>query len=186
MELEAGVASPYGRLLVIPFATQGKSVLGLSPVLTNRIEPMATATTQHRPETLEVQECYEFTLILSGFDELTDEIANSLFEAGCDDAVLGIHAGSPYLSFDREADSLEDAIKTAIQDVQSCKVPIEIVRVLPAGADIIDTVNAYLKTRRQYHEQLKAVLPEQLLHKMDEILDALINNNPSGIAQLLK
>ena len=147
---------------------------------------MATVTAQDRSSSPEVQECYAFTLILSGFDELTDEIENSLFEAGCDDAVLGIHAGSPYLSFDREADSLDDAIKSAIKDVQSCKVPVEIVRVLPAGADIIDTVNAYLKTRRQYHAKLKTLLPAELMHKIDAILDSILDGDPSGIAQMLK
>lgn len=147
---------------------------------------MATAPTQHHTGDPDFRECYAFTLILSGFDELTEDIENCLFEAGCDDALLGIHAGSPYLSFDREADSLEEAINTAIKDVQSCEPPIEVVRVIPPGAETIEAVNMYLQTRRQLHEKFKASLPKELMHKIDDILDAFLNNNPATIEQLLK
>lgn len=143
------------------------------------------ATTQHHADNSELRECFAFTLILSGFDKLTNEIENGLFEAGCDDGLLGIHAGTPYLSFDREADSLEDAIKTAIHDVQTCGLPIQIVKVNPSGAETIETINAYLRTRCQLHEKLESSIPPELLHKIDEILDALMNNDPSAVAQLL-
>ncbi|MGH8488010.1 MAG: hypothetical protein ACREXS_03845, partial [Gammaproteobacteria bacterium] len=57
---------------------------------------------------------YEFTLILSGPLELTDEIADELFEAGCDDGTPGTCEDVFSIDFHREASSLEEAIRSAI------------------------------------------------------------------------
>ena len=62
---------------------------------------------------------YEFTLILSGPLELTEDLADSLFEAGCDDATPGTCNGVFSIDFHREADSLEAAICSAIANVES-------------------------------------------------------------------
>ena len=92
-------------------------------------------------------EVYSFTLILGGFSDLTEEIETALFEAGCDDALLGIHNGKPYLEFDRESDSLKNAIISAIRDVQKTGKGITIIKVQPPGMDIIDMVNDLLRIR---------------------------------------
>lgn len=123
----------------------------------------------------EAIECHEFTLILSGFEEITDDVENKLFEAGCDDALLGLHGGTPYLSFDRVALTLASAIKSAIRAVESCG--FEVVRVIPPGADTIEIVNAYLKTRRQLHQRAAQSLSPELVHKIDDLLDAFIKND---------
>jgi hypothetical protein len=60
---------------------------------------------------------YEFTMILSGVSELTVEMADALFEAGCDDASPGSRDGIVFIGFDREASSLGDAIGSAVNDV---------------------------------------------------------------------
>jgi hypothetical protein len=65
---------------------------------------------------------YSFTLILSGIDDLNDEVANALFESGCDDATPSMRNGVVRLSFDREAKTLKDAILTAIRDVKKAGV----------------------------------------------------------------
>jgi hypothetical protein len=67
---------------------------------------------------------YEFTLILEGPLELTEELADRLFEAGCDDGTPGVCGGVFSIDFHREAGSLEAAISSAIQDVRSagCEV----------------------------------------------------------------
>jgi hypothetical protein len=62
---------------------------------------------------------YEFTLILSGPLELTEEIADELFEAGCDDGTPGTCEGVFSIDFHREASSLEEAIRSAIANVKS-------------------------------------------------------------------
>lgn len=125
----------------------------------------------------ETLECYSFTLILSGFDELTGEIEDALYNAGCNDALLGLLAGTPYLAFDRYAESLEQAIQTAIKHVETCGLPIEVVRVIPPGADTMETVNAYLQLRRQLTRCSKAVDP-QVAHQLDEFFAAISANNP--------
>jgi hypothetical protein len=60
---------------------------------------------------------HEFVLVLSGVTEVDDRIADALFEAGCDDATPSVRFGRVYLSFDREARSLREAILSAIRDV---------------------------------------------------------------------
>ena len=62
---------------------------------------------------------YEFTLILSGPLELTEEIADELFEAGCDDGTPGTCEGVFSIDFHREASSLEEAIRSAIANVKT-------------------------------------------------------------------
>lgn len=62
---------------------------------------------------------HEFTLALQGaFDELTDEMANRLYEAGCDDALVSTTGGRAFLDFTREAPAMKDAIVSAIQNVR--------------------------------------------------------------------
>ena len=68
---------------------------------------MATTTRTHA-----------FTLILAGASELTEEMAEALFEAGCDDATPSSRDGVVSVAFDREAGSLGDAIGSAIEAVR--------------------------------------------------------------------
>ena len=63
------------------------------------------------------KETHSFTLILSGLSRLTDKLENTLFEAGCNDALLGTCVGVVYLDFDREASSFIRAVDSAIRDV---------------------------------------------------------------------
>ena len=62
---------------------------------------------------------YEFTLILKGSPELTEEMADALCEAGCDDGTPGTCNGVFSIDFHREADSLESALRLAIANVKS-------------------------------------------------------------------
>lgn len=82
---------------------------------------------------------FEFVLTLAGSDELTPELADALFEAGCDDATL--HSDGPvlYIDFDREAVSLGDAIGSAVKDVEKAgfkvsRVEVETQSQSPAAA----------------------------------------------------
>ena len=68
---------------------------------------------------------YEFTLILSGPLELTEEIADELFEAGCDDGTPGTCDGVFSIDFHRDASSLEEAIRSAIANVTSAGYEVE-------------------------------------------------------------
>lgn len=48
---------------------------------------------------------YDFSLILSSVTELTDDQAEKLFEAGCDDATPSVIYGRVWLEFSRMATS---------------------------------------------------------------------------------
>jgi hypothetical protein len=76
---------------------------------------------------------HRFTLILSGVDELTDELANALYEAGCDDAGVGSCEGVVTVAFDREAESLGDAIGSAVKDVSLAGFSVARVEVEPSN-----------------------------------------------------
>jgi hypothetical protein len=62
---------------------------------------------------------YEFDVLLQNLAEITDEHADALFNAGCDDGTLACSAGQTWIHFDREAVSLEDAIHSAVGQVWS-------------------------------------------------------------------
>jgi hypothetical protein len=62
---------------------------------------------------------YEFTLILSGVQELTPELLDAFYEAGCDDALIGMRDGKAYAEFCREAESLPEAVASAMKDVEA-------------------------------------------------------------------
>ena len=72
---------------------------------------------------------YEFTLILEGALELTEDIADKLFEAGCDDGTPGTCASVFSIYFHREANSLEEAIRSAIANVKSAGYEVERVEI---------------------------------------------------------
>lgn len=61
---------------------------------------------------------FSFTLILSGVTELTVQMADALFEAGCDDATPSSRDGVVSVHFDRDAETLGDAVGSALKDVQ--------------------------------------------------------------------
>ena len=76
---------------------------------------------------------YEFTLTLKGSLELTEDVADALFEAGCDDGTPGTCDGVFSIDFHRKANSLEEAIRSAIANVKSAGYEIERVEI-EAGA----------------------------------------------------
>ena len=68
---------------------------------------------------------YEFTLVLSGSIELTEEVADKLYAAGCDDGSPGICNGLFSIDFSRPARSLEEALRSAIENVKSAGYQVE-------------------------------------------------------------
>ena len=72
---------------------------------------------------------YEFSLVLKGSPELSEEIADKLFECGCDDGTPGTCNGVFTVDFHREADSLEAAINSAIKNVRDAGQDVEQVQI---------------------------------------------------------
>ncbi len=62
---------------------------------------------------------WRFSLVIDGPDLDNDELLDALFEAGCDDALFGGLNGKQCADFHREAAHLEEAVLTAIADVES-------------------------------------------------------------------
>jgi hypothetical protein len=60
---------------------------------------------------------YEFAVILQA-TEITDALEEALGEFGCLDGLLSACDGVISIIFNRESDSLENAIRSAIADVQ--------------------------------------------------------------------
>jgi len=75
---------------------------------------------------------HTFTLIADGPDLQADEIIDALFEAGCDDALVGQVDGIQYVDFDRDADTLEEAVLSAVADLESID-GVSVVRLADAG-----------------------------------------------------
>ena len=84
---------------------------------------------------------YEFSLILKEGTEITEELADQLFAAGCDDGTPGQRCGVPVIGFHREADILESAIRSAVANVHKAGCVVERVQIehdsplLSPGAD---------------------------------------------------
>lgn len=66
---------------------------------------------------------YEFSLVLSE-TEVTDEDADKLYESGCDDASILTRDGVARLQFDRQASNLDEALASAIQNVEKAGLTV--------------------------------------------------------------
>jgi hypothetical protein len=82
---------------------------------------------------------YAFDVVLKDVSEVTDEQADRLFAAGCDDGTPAVCDGVVWIHFDREAASLEEAIVSAVTQVQAAgftvaKVELDIDAAVSLGA----------------------------------------------------
>ena len=77
------------------------------------------------------KQAFEFTLVLSGVRELTREVLDALYEAGCDDALIGMRDGVAYADFCREADSFPRAVASATRSVEAAGVGAKVEHVEP-------------------------------------------------------
>ena len=51
--------------------------------------------------------------------------SDALYEAGCSDSSPGVLAGQPLVEFDREAESLEAAITSAVSQIESTGASVQ-------------------------------------------------------------
>ena len=78
---------------------------------------------------------HHFTLIVDGADLQDESVVNSLFESGCDDALVGSTDGVQFIDFDRDAASLEAAVLSAVADAKRVD-GIRVLRVAGLLADL--------------------------------------------------
>jgi hypothetical protein len=67
---------------------------------------------------------YGFSVVLT-VAKLSDDECESLYEAGCDDGTIVTRDRVTFIAFDRKADSLEEAIRSASADVRSAGFEIK-------------------------------------------------------------
>ncbi|MFO1257123.1 MAG: hypothetical protein U1E78_01680 [Gammaproteobacteria bacterium] len=96
-----------------------------------------------------MKDIHEFTLVLDGVDETTQGLEDTLFEAGCDDALINFRNGTVYLDFEREQDSLENAVLSAIRAVEGCGLGAKVIRILPDDLVSISDIAKRLDKDRQ-------------------------------------
>jgi hypothetical protein len=82
---------------------------------------------------------YEFNVVLKDVSEIMDDQADRLFGAGCDDGTPTSCNGLAWIHFDREAGSLEEAISSAVGQVQGAgflvsKVELDVDAAVALGA----------------------------------------------------
>lgn len=66
------------------------------------------------------QKTFDFIVCLDSGTDMKS-IADPLLEAGCDDGTIASCGDRVWIRFSREAESLEQAIKSAVADVRSAK-----------------------------------------------------------------
>jgi hypothetical protein len=87
---------------------------------------------------------HRFTLVLSGVAELTPALADALYEATRGDIECNMVNGVAFLEFERTATSLDQAIRSAIRDVETAPIGVRVVRVESESANTIARINASL------------------------------------------
>jgi len=100
-------------------------------------------------------ETYSFQLVLADDRGVADDLdgdtladlANELYDAGCDDGSPGICCGVLEVAFDREAENMMDAIRSAIRQVES--VGCRVIKVVSPDQFYFDRINDELANRTQ-------------------------------------
>ena len=90
-------------------------------------------------------EKFEFQVILDGISEITDEVSDALYNAGCDDGTPFSSEGVAAVGFTREASSLDQAVRSAVADIEKAGHTAE--RVESADEPIFSRINEELASR---------------------------------------
>lgn len=71
---------------------------------------------------------FRFTLCIEGPELSSTELESSLFDAGCDDATLSIQGEQGYLQFNREASNMEQAVVSAMNQIERSGLDLKVSR----------------------------------------------------------
>ncbi|MFI4937068.1 MAG: helix-turn-helix transcriptional regulator [Candidatus Berkiellales bacterium] len=97
----------------------------------------------------ETHNTYQFILVLKNVDDNTPNLEDSLYEAGCNDALINFRNGAVYLHFDRKDVSLEKAVLSAIKNVESSSVNAVVINVGPEDLVTESEIAKRLNVERQ-------------------------------------
>ena len=93
---------------------------------------------------------HNFVLVLNRVSAPDDRLEDALYEAGCDDAILAFRNSVAYLEFDREANTLESAILSAVRDVERADHRVRVSHVEPDDLVSASEIARRLKRSREY------------------------------------
>ncbi len=82
-------------------------------------------------------ETYNFSLVITPPTVDEETAADSLYSGGCDDALFSVSGGVYEVEFDRDAPSFQEAVLSAIKNVNKAGIGARVIRVVPD-----DLVNA--------------------------------------------
>jgi predicted DNA-binding transcriptional regulator AlpA len=68
---------------------------------------------------------FEFSIIASGLDPEAEDFADRFFDAGCDDATVSFQKGHIIVDFAREADSVTEALVSAVACVKAAGAKVD-------------------------------------------------------------
>lgn len=68
---------------------------------------------------------FEFSIVASGMDPFAEDFADRFFDAGCDDATVSFQKGCIIVDFAREAATTEEAIASAVENVEAAGATVE-------------------------------------------------------------
>ncbi len=72
---------------------------------------------------------YQFDVVLNGLAVITDAQADALYAAGCDDGTPASCDGLAWVHFDRAAPSLENAIHSAVKQIEAANLAVAHVKI---------------------------------------------------------
>lgn len=82
---------------------------------------------------------HEFRLVLADLTEVSMDDADALYEAGCRDATFGSCEKLAFGDFDRESATLEEAVRSAIADIQ--KAGFSVTRLERVEPTLVSEIN---------------------------------------------
>lgn len=74
-----------------------------------------------------------FSVVLADVKEISTELEDAVFEAGCDDALLACSGGVVHLDFSREGISYEAAVDSASRAIQAAGYKVKSIRSFDDG-----------------------------------------------------
>ncbi len=87
---------------------------------------------------------FQFTLVLAGVSEITPELADKHYEATNGDIEFSMRDGIAVLEFNRAAESLHEAITSAVEAIERGNLGVRVIRVETADANIVAKCNTEL------------------------------------------
>src|SRR5436305_13532072 len=83
-------------------------------IMRNKLPERLTAVRTERRTTMKT---HEFSIIASALDPQAEDFETRFYDAGCDDATISFQKGHIIVDFAREADSIDEAICSAVECV---------------------------------------------------------------------